>query len=252
MVAETAWIAQAARDIRSNQLRIGAPLYTMLIPERRRFLDRLAVEHPELRLRIFDRAPAKYYADLARGEIDLAILLEPSRPRGHDSEGRFDGDWPDGFERCRLGERRLGLLVPAEHPWAAMDEVPRAALKGSPIDTINRSQGVPLSEAVGWALGEPGATPVRPPEGNAIGAERHGRLTRTPAVTLGWFDYPDRPDGSDMVVRFVAGLTLSTSLVVIRTRGEKRPAAARFWELALAAAAEGEKIFLSSVRNVGI
>jgi len=35
MVTEASWASQAAREIRDNDLRIGAPLYTMLIPKRR-------------------------------------------------------------------------------------------------------------------------------------------------------------------------------------------------------------------------
>jgi hypothetical protein len=81
-------------------------------------------------------------------------------------------------------------------------------------------------------LREAGAELVRPPEGHPIAVERYGRLTRIPAVSLGWFDAPADAPPKDVVIRQISGLNLSTTLSLIRSHGEQRPSAALVWEMA--------------------
>lgn len=234
MVSETATVNQAALDIRTNQLRLGAPFYTLLIAERRRLVDDFVLAHPEIRLRVFERSHARTFVDLGRREIDLAIVVEPSAPARAPSPTRQAAsdapEWPDAFERLHLGERRVALLVPTEHRLAGINSIPLAALAGERIATVNRSQGVPMSEMLSRRLADAGATPVRPPEAHAVGVERYGHLTRMPAITLGWFDWPSPPAG--LVVRQVDGFDLNTSLSLVRMRGEQRPAALLLWQMA--------------------
>src|SRR3954454_7532266 len=78
MVTEASSAVRAAREIRDNDLRIGAPFYTQYIRERRELIDRLMVEHAQIRLRVFDKSHTRNYADLLRREIDLALLIEPA------------------------------------------------------------------------------------------------------------------------------------------------------------------------------
>lgn len=240
MVAEAAWANQAAREIRENELRIGAPLYTQLIPERRALTDRLMVEHPDIRLRIFDKSHARHYADLTRREADLALLVEPSDAATAQVDTASEADWPDGFERLVIAERRLAIQVPAEHPWADVDALPLAALKGARIGVINRALGAPLSITVNRALSEAGVDVVRPPEGHALAVERYGRLVRMPVVTLGWFDTLPGGDGAVLAVP-VEGLDLRTSLSLIRLQGEQRPAATLIWHMAEALAEAAQR-----------
>ncbi|GGC68161.1 LysR family transcriptional regulator [Chelatococcus reniformis] len=235
MVAEAAWANQAAREIRENELRIGAPLYTQLIPARRALLDRLIVAHPDIRLRIFDKSHARHYADLTRREADLALLVEPSDAAAAQVDTASDADWPEGFERLVLAERRLAIQVPAGHPWAAAKTLPFAALGGVRIGVINRALGAPLSIAITRTLSEAGVDVVRPPEGHAVAVERYGRLVGMPVVTLGWFDALPGGDGGAVAVP-VEGLDLRTRLSLIRLQGEQRPAAALVWHMAEALA----------------
>jgi DNA-binding transcriptional LysR family regulator len=232
MVTEASWASQAAREIRDNDLRIGAPLYTMLIPKRRELIDRLFMEHPNIHLRIFDKSHSRNYADLTRREIDLALHVEPSDVTAAEIDAVSEADWPDGLERLHLDEKQIALQIPVEHPWSRMDAVPIEMLKDQKIAVINRSLGAPLSVALSRPLREAGAELVRPPEGHPIAVERYGRLTRIPAVSLGWFDAPADAPPKDVVIRQIKGLDLSTTLSLIRSHGEQRPSAALVWEMA--------------------
>jgi DNA-binding transcriptional LysR family regulator len=232
MVTESSWASQAAREIRDNDLRIGAPLYTMLIPKRRELIDRLFLEHPNIHLRIFDKSHSRNFADLTRREIDLALHVEPSDVSTAEIDAVSEADWPDGLERLHLDQKQITLQVPAEHPWSKMDAVPVEMLKNQKIAVINRALGAPLSVALSRPLREAGAELVRPPEGHPIAVERYGRLTRIPAVSLGWFDAPADAPPKDVVIRRIEGLDLSTTLSLIRSHGEQRPSAALVWEMA--------------------
>jgi DNA-binding transcriptional LysR family regulator len=232
MVTEASWASQAAREIRDNDLRIGAPLYTMLIPKRRELIDRLFMEHPNIHLRIFDKSHSRNYADLTRREIDLALHVEPSDVTAAEIDAVSEADWPDGLERLHRGEKQIALQIPVEHPWSRMDAVPIEMLKDQKIAVINRALGAPLSVALSRPLREAGAELVRPPEGHPIAVERYGRLTRIPAVSLGWFDAPADAPPKDVVIRQIKGLDLSTTLSLIRSHGEQRPSAALVWEMA--------------------
>jgi DNA-binding transcriptional LysR family regulator len=232
MVTESSWASQAAREIRDNDLRIGAPLYTMLIPKRRELIDRLFMEHPNIHLRIFDKSHSRNYADLTRREIDLALHVEPSDVTAAEIDAVSEADWPDGLERLHLDEKQIALQIPVEHPWSRMATVPIEMLKDQKIAVINRALGAPLSVALSRPLREAGAELVRPPEGHPIAVERYGRLTRIPAVSLGWFDAPADAPPKDVVIRQIKGLDLSTTLSLIRSHGEQRPSGALVWEMA--------------------
>ncbi|WP_454644834.1 LysR family transcriptional regulator [Bradyrhizobium liaoningense] len=231
MVTEAAWANQAAREIRDNDLRIGAPFYTLHIDMRRKLIDRLIVECPRLQLRIFDKTHERSYADLIRREIDLALLVEPTDTKAAAVDAASQADWPDGLERLSLSKKQVALLVPAEHPWAKMAEIPRKALRDQKIAMVNRALGAPLTVALSRCLLEAGAKLVRPPEAHAIAVERFGLLTGIPAVTLGWFDTPRMPGHRKGVVRRIEGMNFSTVLSLIRLQGDQRPSAAMVWDM---------------------
>ena len=109
MVTEASSAVRAAREIRDNDLRIGAPFYTQYIRERRELIDKLMLEHAQIRLRVFDKSHTRNYADLVRREIDLALLIEPADAAVAKNDIATEADWPDGLERLCVGERRLAL-----------------------------------------------------------------------------------------------------------------------------------------------
>jgi DNA-binding transcriptional LysR family regulator len=231
MVTEASTTVRAAREIRDNDLRIGAPFYTQHIGERRELIDTLIAQNAQIRLRVFDKSHTRSYADLLRREIDLALLLEPADADVAKNDIATEADWPDGLERLCLGERRLALQIPAEYPWSKAAEVPREALKNQYVAVIDRSLGAPMTIAINRALRALGVELVRPPEGHALAVERYARLMRVPAVTLGWFDAQHHDVSDDMVVRPIEGVDLRSSLSLVRPQGEQRPASAMVWEM---------------------
>jgi DNA-binding transcriptional LysR family regulator len=237
-------IGRAARDIRANELRLGAALHTELVPERRRLVEAFMREHGETPMQILNDPPARLLRDLSARVIDLAISIEPL-PTGEawrpgDVRLREDGDGTV-LEHLLLSARPIELLFPCEQ-WPAPGDVPASALRGLPVAVPNRFHGVPLTEAINYRLTELGAELVRPPEGHARAVERYGRLKRIAAVALGWFDGadPGETDGAAACVRrAVSGLGLATALTLIRQPGDHRPAAQSFWRFAERLAGDG-------------
>lgn len=232
MVSEATWAAQAAREIRDNDLRIAAPLYTLYVRERRELIDRLITQNPDITLRIFDRTHSRTYSDLLRHEVDLALLIEPSDTATAEADAVAETDWPEGLERLSLGERRIGLQVPCDHHWAQHERIPVTMLKGQKIALPNRALGAPLSVTINRAMRDAGAEVVRPPDGHPIAVEHFGSMTQIPAISLRWFDTPPGGIQYQSVIREIDGLSLGTSLSLIRIHGGQRPAADDVWAIA--------------------
>ncbi|OKI97267.1 LysR family transcriptional regulator [Kitasatospora sp. CB01950] len=81
----------------------------------------LRVGHPELDVRLLESDPYPAAELVARGEVDLAVVQ----------------DWAsvplpvqEGLDRLDLGTDPVDLLMPANHPLAALDSVPMAELRG--------------------------------------------------------------------------------------------------------------------------
>jgi DNA-binding transcriptional LysR family regulator len=232
MIAEAARMNRAAREIRANELRVGAAIYSVLIPERVTLTDDFARDHPHVALMVSNRDQARLFTDLRRGDIDLALVIglaartvqDVGAAAGAPSEIVLPAD----VERLDLLEKPVELLVAADSPLAALDRIPLAALAGRKIAMLGSYHGGELIEAIGGPLEAAGAELVVPPEGNAIAVERYGRVMDIPAISIGWFRYADDPAG--VVRRPVEGLDVATGLAVIRLgRDQHRPAAQAFW-----------------------
>jgi len=238
LVMETDWINQAARDIRTNQLRIGAAHHSALIPERRRLIEQFMLSHPQIALKVTGGAPMQLYAELSRQEIDIAITLEP-----HAETGGFsivEAGVSEEFERLSLGRRPVEILCPIDQDWADGETIPHGGLAGQRVLTINRSHGVSLSEAVARHLSDAGAHLAHPPEGDALSIAHYAEVLRTPAINLGWFVGPGGDTNRLWVSKAAADLPLSTDLVMLRSRRPQRPAASLLWGAA-ARVAERER-----------
>ncbi len=233
MVAETEGAALAARAIRTNQLTIGAAIETVLVPERVALLERFLMRRPDIPLRITNDTNGRHLAAVARREIDLALLVEPMLGAAPtysplDVGGAVAAD----LERLILGRRRIEILVPREHPASRLAVLPRSVLDGLPVVTFDRTHGIALTDAIGRFLHDTGANIVRAPERNALAVERYGAVTRTPAMSLGWFGRAHLKGLAPVVSRPVEGLEAATGLTLLRAKGEERPAATAFWAMA--------------------
>jgi DNA-binding transcriptional LysR family regulator len=233
IIMETEFINRAARDIRTNPLRVGTAHFTNLIPERVRLVEAFLRDHPEVPLTVSGHAHGQLYAALRERAIDVAVTLEP-QVDGEDSAVEEQGA-EAGFERIHLGRRLLRMLVPAEDAWVASDPLPVVALRDRDVCTITRAHGIMMTETVARLFNAIGARLVRPPEGDAVAAMRYAALRRLPVIDLGWFPVPGDVAGG-LVSRRVAGWDIGVDLVAIRSIQGRHPALDPFWRVAAAIA----------------
>jgi DNA-binding transcriptional LysR family regulator len=233
-ISETDIINRAARDIRSNELRLGAALQTELIPERCRLIETFMGAHPDVPLQILNDHPLRLVRSLARREVDIAISVEPSpQTQMRVTPSTTMREQANGvlLEQLILSEKPIELVLPSEHPLASGD-LPLEALRGLAVVVPSRFHGVPLSDAITFRLSEFGAVPVRPPEGHAIAVERYGRFRRIAAIALNWFEpstvEEDRAKGA-FVKRSITDFGLSTGLALTRFPGNQRAVVDQFW-----------------------
>jgi DNA-binding transcriptional LysR family regulator len=219
LIMETDWINKSARDIRENQLRIGAAHHSADIPARRTLVEGFMVANPKVPISIAARTHAQLFEDLRLGVIDAAITLELVEGQAQSAvEPR-----PQGFDRNILGERPLGLAIPCAHPLAQKTVIEHADLQGLTIATISRAHGISLTETVARSISAAGAQFVHTPEGDAVSVLRYAAAMGRVSVDLGWFE--PFPDGMRAVP--CPALGLATQLEIL-THGEKRPATESF------------------------
>ena len=218
----------------SGRLRLGAAIYTIFIDERVDLIDRFATAHGDIQLDIVNAWQNELMRDLADGTIDMTIAVgraipawEFERLAARRANGELE--YPDDLPRIVLRTAPVRLLVPRESPLAAMDEIPPEVLKGAQVATLADEHGRSLVRPVTDWLEGAGAEIIAPPEGNTIAIERYAAKRRICAIGTGWL----KLDGAaDMVLKPMAGLDLSTDLVLLSAPGTRRPAAQMFWDLA--------------------
>jgi DNA-binding transcriptional LysR family regulator len=228
MIMETGWARRAADQIRTDQLRIGCPPYTIMMPDRQKLLEGFMLANPGAKLRVTSGSPARLYAQLRDGELDMALMIEVKLDDGPTSAVELTH--ADGLERLVLRERGMRMLVPVEHAWAGLDRIDDAALKGQQVVVLDRSNGIALSESIARRLSDAGAELVRPPEGTPAAVDRHCRLFRIPGVALGWFEFPAFATAGPAMTSCDMEFSLTTSLTLIRTPGPLRTTAAALWD----------------------
>lgn len=226
LVIETDWLNQAAREIRLNQLRIGAAHHSAQIAERRLLIDRFTVENSGIPLQIIGRTHAQLFSDLARNDIDVAITIELSSPDIPPSaiETHSHGE----YDRLILGERPIRLLRPRSDSTGAVTDPSLDSLRGVEVGIISRAHGVALTEAIARRLTAAGAILWHPPEGDALSVLRYAGLLKRPAIDLGWFGDPPL----SLQPFDESGLDLRTALVALTHRRPQRKGAERFLDTA--------------------
>lgn len=217
LVAETEGANNAARDIRTNQLRIGVAHHTSEIAERNALIDDFMIAAPDVPLRVLRRSPAQLSEDLESGAVDIAIKLDFRS--GHSVEPAASA-----HDRWVIAERSLRLWVPAGDPLARRRPIRAAALEGVAVGMIDRSHGVAIGEGVAGILREVRAVPRTLPEGDARAVRRQCALLGLCAVDLGW--YPAEDDR--LHSHAVDGWNARTVLVVTARPGDRREGAHRF------------------------
>jgi DNA-binding transcriptional LysR family regulator len=217
LVTETDWARSAARDISTNQLRIGAAHHTAGIPERNALIDNFITEAPDVPLRVMRRSPAQLLDDLHSGSIDVAITLEFC------GDQKSEAGVPAAFERREIASREVRLWIPREHSFATKVSVSVADLKDTAIGIIDRSHGLDVAEGIARLLHAASLTPRSMPEGDGQAIARLSAKLKAIAIDLGWYD-----GDPTMVSRRVREWNDRTRLVVLSRPGALREGARRF------------------------
>jgi DNA-binding transcriptional LysR family regulator len=221
-VGEAVIFNRAARDIRMNEIRIGAAVETALIPERTTLIEQFIESNPHTCLQIVNEGQAAHFSSLANRDVDIAIVIES------EEQPTSEGAATDGFERLCLCHRPVALLVPRDNPLSELSSIPLKVLKGMRIVVPHRlGDAIDTSELTS-RLTLAGAHVVRPPEDNSIAVEQFAFHKRIAAISLGWIK-SSATEFVDNIRRPVLGLEFSTFLNLIRVRGSHRAAAEHFW-----------------------
>jgi DNA-binding transcriptional LysR family regulator len=227
LVAETEIANRAALDIRSNQLRIGTPVFTGLIAERRALFDAFARNHGEAGLHVINDTHVHCLAALRDGDVDLVITLLPVRS----NLGAEDEVLPPSMEALAIAHRDAALLIPHGHALSGQPLLTPAALAGVKVARLGRVHGRELADSVMNWLSMLGADAVRPPEGNALAVELHAQATDEAAISLGWWPWLGGTEQPVPTLARVDAPPLVTTLALVRKLGRQRPAANLFWEM---------------------
>lgn len=220
LVVETDAAVAAARDIRSNQLRIGVAHHTAEIPERNDLIDNFLVEAPDVPLRVLRRSPAQLVDDLESGAVDLTIKLEFEDQASGVPAAPVHDSW-------KIAARPLRLWVPSDHALLATPVIQTRDLESVSVGMIDRSHGVSIAEGVGAALRRSGAILHTLPEGDARAVRRQCARLGLCAIDLGWYPADDDRMRSQAVEEWRARTVLTVSAKI----GDRREGARRFLRL---------------------
>ena len=272
------FVAQQAlsRDIRKLERRIGRPLFTRttrrvtLTADGERLLEparELVALHDRIWLEM--RAPGQrpVVVDLlSEGRLTGPRILDRVRAEIPHVEfrGRYGGGVGTALDRLRLGEvdvvlgraawvdqrpvddldvrlirlEPLAVLLPADHPLAALPAVPLAALRGQVVDANPAdARALEWADLVRQFLALTGARST-PPHVPAIGLEEQGyHLVRQGVPILTAVDHVDVPGG--VVRALVEPVPLYPWSVISRREPERHHTDTLLAAAAQLAAAEG-------------
>jgi len=228
VVIETDWLHLAAREIRTNELKIATQYNSVLVPARVAITDGFLDRQPGTAMQVVSLSHADLYEALRADDVDIALVLEPgSRTELSPINTHFATE----FEAYVLQRRPLGFLVPGAHPLAARESLGRDDLTDTAVVTVNRTLGGAMSSAIMRELEAKGARVIRAPEGDVISVMRFALRYNALAIDLGWVPPPPELAASLRSLG-MNGPTQETELIMLRRRSAPRPAAELFWEYA--------------------
>lgn len=112
----------AITEERPDTLRFGYPPYISEVPELDAVLDGFLALNPALSFENEIMLSSGLFIEVIQRRIDCAMVLGPPATQ------------LSAFDMLSLRRLDTRLLLPAEHPLAALDSVPRAALAGLRLD----------------------------------------------------------------------------------------------------------------------
>ena len=225
VVIETDWLHMAAREIRSNELRIATEHHSVLIPERVSVTDGFLAAHPDTQMLITPWDHSQIYGALRHGDVDIGLALEP----GQKTElSPIQSPLNTEFTSISLARKPVGFIAPVGHQLATVPSVSLEQLRGERVVTINRTLGAAMSSSLMRALEASGADIIRAPEGDMMSMMRFALKYDALAVDLGWIEPAPEMAGKLRRIEMPA-LGLESELVMLRLNAPGRPKAELFW-----------------------
>jgi DNA-binding transcriptional LysR family regulator len=233
LLRETALLLQQLEETASRvrrtaageegELRLG-----YIGPPTQPFLGRLLKDYrkryPLVSIHLEERTPERVWEMVARGRLSAAI----TRPVvAHQALG---------LRTVVLREERLGLVVPASHPFAKRRSIPWTALAREPLIVLARREGMGLHDAVIAGCRQAGVAP---------------RLAHTPSLIGTVMSYVEAGAGMGVVTESVVTPTPALKFVLLKPvqrvplvfvwqEDEDTPPVQRFRELLLEWKANGQ------------
>ena len=183
------------------------------------FLGRLLAEYqkryPRVAVHLEERTPERVWEMVAKGRLAIAI----TRPVvGHEASG---------LKTSLLREERLGVVVPARHPFAKKRQLDWRALARQPLIVLARREGMGLHDAVIAGCRRAGVIPT---------------LAQTPSLIGTVMTYVEAGAGVGVVTELVSPVdsslrfiplrpTQSVPLVLVWNENQDAPPVQRFREL---------------------
>ena len=183
------------------------------------FLGRLLAEYqkryPRVAVHLEERTPERVWEMVAKGRLAIAI----TRP--------VVGYEASGLKTSLLREERLGVVVPARHPYAKKRQLDWRALARQPLIVLARREGMGLHDAVIAGCRRAGVIPT---------------LAQTPRLIGTVMTYVEAGAGIGVVTELVSPAnsslrfiplrpTQSVPLVLVWNENQDAPPVQRFREL---------------------
>jgi DNA-binding transcriptional LysR family regulator len=183
------------------------------------FLGRLLAEYqkryPRVAVHLEERTPERVWEMVAKGRLAIAI----TRP--------VVGYEASGLKTSLLREERLGVVVPARHPYAKKRQLDWRALARQPLIVLARREGMGLHDAVIAGCRRAGVIPT---------------LAQTPSLIGTVMTYVEAGAGIGVVTELVSPAnsslrfiplrpTQSVPLVLVWNENQDAPPVQRFREL---------------------
>lgn len=211
---------QASREMvraHSSTLAIGVSPYMFWLPERKRIIESFQESHRRVTIDIVSNYSGRLVSKLRKRLIDAALMVEPAAQ-------------PD-LEMLVVHTGRVSLLVPPEHPLAALRRrASLADMAGREFPAMNQKLNPPFWGLVYQPFVDAGAIPVTAIEGDSA-VPFYARERRLPMISICW-PHSEQGQLSDFVHVEMDETAPSVRYSLVRRKEPARALLSHFWETA--------------------
>lgn len=207
---------EALRRRAKGTVVIGVDPITLYIPERNQLLSRFLNDSTGHNLKIVNKPPSELFAGLSRGDFDLILTSQPQ---------------PDStVELLPLYKHELKLLIPMASIHSGK-ELMRGDISSARILALANEYDPQMSNWLNTTLSSSDVEWVRCPE-TSFQALTHYAAMMEIATLVPDFSTIVRDMKDKMAIRRVRNADLTVQWGLMRSPGDRRTAADRFWRIA--------------------